>query len=387
MKDSCATSAGRVAEMPRDVEVLHRMLECRETELKLARDEAAELRSSLVRLEHELQQAKSEQEVLRKQVAAQDSTNQNTHGDENEGQANCKESAPNVKVETDTDSKRRHKKKKAPSHTSQALPISPPEEPTAGKPADDDPAAESTTMSTAAKMRELETNTTVKATTNQAAQAAVGKLSAKEQRIRSEVQAREEEQRRRAQEERDEEERVRQEEERAREQQRLEDEEREARKAKEQADAEEKARLRAEKVAERKRRAEDEEQRLAKEKEVFSAEDFAALQLMRAEMKPQEPEEPEEEESPGEDADEDEILDKEIARVQKETKELDSKNKTGNIMNMLLMQEGIPACPEGLSEKLQKAQKEKKRAALKEKLQVRRELANVVGSSGRRGHR
>lgn len=170
----------------------------------------------------------------------------------------------------------------------------------------------------------------------------------------------------------EEERREKEEEARQREERRLEEEAAELRRAQERATAAAAAALRAERKAERRRKAEEDRRLMAEAKANYSPEDFAALQLMRAEVSLQ----PEEEESP-DDLSEDELLEREIARVQQEALTIQEKPKKvvpRNIMDAYMMMAGM-LIPES-----EDSSKRKKREALKEKLQAKRELAALQAS-------
>lgn len=173
---------------------------------------------------------------------------------------------------------------------------------------------------------------------------------------------------------------------RLREQQRQEDEEREARKAQERAAAEEaareKARLRALRAEEKRKAAEDKAKQIAEERSKFSPEDFEALQAMRAELRqPEEEESPLEQEDEGED--EEAFLERQVRRAQEEERALKSSVTQVVVKDMVraMMQlDGIPVLTPEMQEAVKKSQQAKQRAALKEKMQVHRDLQVMMGA-------
>lgn len=182
-----------------------------------------------------------------------------------------------------------------------------------------------------------------------------------------------------------EEEEEREQEERERQLQIEEDEAREARKLQQRVEKERMAKAeateRAQKARERAQRQQECERRLLQERATLPPEDFAALQAMRAELGE---DEPEKEESPDEN-DEDALLDKEIERVKEEQRV--AKKMPTSLAELVLEMEGMPAPPPEFQEQAKKAQQAKHRAALKEKLQTRRELETMLGSGAAPGRR
>lgn len=134
--------------------------------------------------------------------------------------------------------------------------------------------------------------------------------------------------------------------------------------------------------AQRQQQKAENAKRLQEEKEKYSPEDFEALQMMRAAMG-----QPEEEESPeGSDVDEEALLEREMRRAREEEQKLSARSPA-NLFESMMQMEGVPMMPSSMQESLKKSGKERQRAALKEKLQTKRELASLVSGSGHRGRR
>lgn len=164
---------------------------------------------------------------------------------------------------------------------------------------------------------------------------------------------------------------------RMREQIEAEEAEREARKLQAKADAAAQAAAKLRKKEERRRAAEEKERQLAREEKVFSKEDFEALQLLREEAAEKQPDA---EVSPDE-LDEDEILDLEMRRAQKEKQALQNK-APANFLEMMMKAEGLPMMNPEVVEQAKQAQKNKQRNELKQKLQAKREMDKILNSQG-----
>jgi len=140
-----------------------------------------------------------------------------------------------------------------------------------------------------------------------------------------------------------------------------EDREREARKVAARAAAEREEQLKREAAAAKKKQAQEERTR-------FSPEDFEALQALRGEVL-----QPEAEESPSDD-DEEQMLEREMARAQKEAKELQSQKSFKDVV----MQMQNPF----YSEDSQEAIKQSKRKVLMQKLEAKKEMLGMKGKMG-----
>lgn len=177
------------------------------------------------------------------------------------------------------------------------------------------------------------------------------------------------------------EQRQREEEENNKERRRLEDLELERQRAERAAAAQKVKEQRIQQSAERKRQREEQRQQAEQERNMFSPEDFAALQALRESVQPAA-----EEDTAG--SDEDDLLEKEIARVRKEEAELvDKQASPAQMMKLMLGGDNEMADVIDMNAGLQKVQQQKQRAALKQKIQMRRELASVVGPLNSRGAR
>lgn len=140
-----------------------------------------------------------------------------------------------------------------------------------------------------------------------------------------------------------------------------EDREREARKVAVKAAAEREEQLKREVAAAKKKQAQEERTR-------FSPEDFEALQALRGEVL-----QPEAEESPLDD-DEEQMLEREMARAQKEAKALESQKSFKDVV----MQMQNPF----FSEDTQEALKQSKRKVLMQKLEAKKEMLGMKGKMG-----
>lgn len=164
-----------------------------------------------------------------------------------------------------------------------------------------------------------------------------------------------------------------------REQRRLENEAAELRRAQERAIVEEAERERSRLRAERRKKTAEQRQKHAEERARLPPEDFAALQLLRAEANG---ETIELDAHTDEDLDEDELLEREMLRVSREELTLkpvaEEKSAPRDITELIMLTAGLPYSSQGSQAVL----KAKQRAALKERLQEKRELSSITRASG-----